>query len=72
MFDWDSNVLLGGENLIINYPKLTVIHGYEHTVSLFFDDFSKIPILNQIIIAHKAVYNLFGSGIYHKPHYIFK
>ena len=28
--------------------------------------------MNQIIKARKAMYNLFGSGIYHKPHYIFK
>ena len=25
-----------------------------------------------MIRAHKAIYNLFGSGIYHKPHSIFK
>ena len=25
-----------------------------------------------MITAHKAIYNLFGSGIYHKHHYIFK
>ena len=25
-----------------------------------------------MISAHKAIYNLFGSGIYHKPYYIFK
>ena len=25
-----------------------------------------------MITAHKAIYNLFGSGVYHKPHYIFK
>ena len=25
-----------------------------------------------MITAHKAIYNLFGSGIYHKPHSIFK
>ena len=45
---------------------------FEHTVSLFFNDVSKIPIVNQMITAHKAIYNLFGSGIYHKPHSIFK
>ena len=43
----------------------------EHTVSLFFIDFSKIAIVDQIIKAHKEIYNLFGYGIYHKPHYIF-
>ena len=25
-----------------------------------------------MITAHKAIYKLFGSGIYHKHHYIFK
>ena len=28
--------------------------------------------MNQIITAHKAIYNLFGSGIYHEHHYILK
>ena len=44
----------------------------EHTFSLFFNNISKIPVFNQMITAHKAIYNLFGSGIYHKPHSIFK
>ena len=25
-----------------------------------------------MISAHKMIYNIFGSGIYHKPHSIFK
>ena len=48
------------------------MRGVEHTVSLFFDDVSKIPVTNQMIADHKAIYNLFGSGIYHKPHSRFK
>ena len=44
----------------------------EHTVSLVYNDVSKIPVVNQMITAHKAIYSLFGSGIYHKPHSIFK
>ena len=28
--------------------------------------------MNQIITVHWAIYNLFGSGIYIKPHFIFK
>ena len=48
------------------------MRGVEHTVSLFFNDVSKIPVFNQMITAHKAIYNLFSSGIYHKPHSIFK
>ena len=53
-------------------PKLTVVRGVEHTVFLFFNNFFKILIVNQTIIDHKAIHNLFGSGIYHKTHSIFK
>ena len=56
----------------MHYPKVTVIRGVEHTVSLFFNDVSNIRIVNQMISAHKIIYNIFGSGIYHKPHSIFK
>ena len=72
MFDGASNVQLAGRILKVHYPKLTVMRGVEHTVQLFFNDVSKIPIVNQMISAHKMIYNIFGSGIYHKPHYIFK
>ena len=48
------------------------MRGVEQTVSLFLSDVSKIPVVNQIITAHKAIYNLFGSGIYQKPHSILK
>ena len=72
MFDGASNVQLAGELLKIHYPKITVIRGVEHTVSLFFINFSKIPAVNQMITDHKAIYNFFGSGIYHKPHSILK
>ena len=72
MFDEASNVHLSGELLKIHYPKVLVMRGVEHTVSLFFNDVSKIPVVNQMITAHYSIYNLFGSGIYHKPHSIFK
>ena len=72
MFDGDSNVQLTGELLKIHYPNISVMRGVEHTVSLFFNYVSKISVMNKIIRAHKEIYNLFGSGIYHKPHYIFK
>ena len=38
MFYGASNVKLGGRVLKVNYPKLTVIRGVEHTMSLFFND----------------------------------
>ena len=43
-----------------------------NTLFTFFNDVSKIPVVNHIITAHMAKYNLFGFGIYHKPHYTFK
>ena len=48
------------------------MHGVEHTVSLFLNDVFKIPVVNKMITSHKKIYNLFGSGIYHKPHSILK
>ena len=72
MFDGASNAQIAGELLKIHYPMITVMRRVEHTLSLFFNDVSKFPIINQTITAHKAIYNLFGSGIYHKTHSIFK
>ena len=72
MFDVASNVKLGGELIKIHYPKLTVINVVEHTVSLFFNDVSKITIVDKMIIANNAIQNCFGCGINNKPHYIFK
>ena len=72
MFDGASNVQLGGNVLKVHHPKLTFMRGVEHTVFLFFNDVSKIPIVNQMISAHRMIYNIFGFGIYHKPHSIFK
>ena len=72
MFDGASNLQLGGEILKIIYPKVSVMRGVEHTVSLFLNDVSEIPVVNQMIIYHKAIYNLFGSDVYHKPHSMFK
>ena len=55
MFDGDSNVQLAGRLLKVNYPNLTVMRGVERTVSLFFNDVSKIPIVNQRISSHKTI-----------------
>ena len=72
MFCGALNVQLAGRPLKVYYPKLTFMRGVQHTVSLFFNDASKIPIVHQMISARKMMNNIFGSGIYHKPHSIFK
>ena len=71
MFDGASNVQLAGELLKIHCSNITVMRGVKHTVPLFFNDVSKIPVVNQMITAHKEIYNLFGSGIYHKHHILY-
>ena len=71
MFDRAFNVQLVGRLLKVHYTKVTVMRGVEHTVSLFSNDVSKITIVHQMISAHKIIYDIFCSGIYHKPHYVF-
>ena len=56
MFGGYLNLQLGGDILKIHYPKLNVMRGVERNVYLLFNDVSKIPILNQIIISLKAIY----------------
>ena len=72
MFNGAYNVQLGGELLRIQYTNIAFMRGVDHTVSLFFNDVSNISDLKQIIKAHKAIYNLFGSGIYNKFYSISK
>ena len=61
-----ANVQLDGELLKIYSPKLTAMRGVESAASLFINYVSKISIVYQIILGHKAIYNPFGSGFYHK------
>ena len=70
MFDRASNVQLGGKLMKVHDPKLTVMHGVEQKVSLFFNDMFKIPIVNQMIVSQKVIYNIFGSCMYQKPYFI--
>ena len=72
MCDEAFNVQLSGRLLKVHYPKLTVMLAVGHTVLLFFKYVPNITIVNQTISFHKIIYNIFGSGIHHKPHSIFK
>ena len=72
LFDGAFNVQLAGRLFKVHYPNFTVMRGVEHTVSLFFNDVSKISIVHKIISSQNMMYNILGSSIYHKPHYIFK
>ena len=61
---------LRGNILKIKYPKVTVLRGVKHNVSLLFNDVLKIPIVNQIIRYHKEIYNLVQYIIYNNSQYI--
>ena len=63
IFERYLNVQLGGKLLKVHYPTFAVILGVENTLSLLFNDESKIPIVCQIIADHKIMYNIFGSVI---------
>ena len=55
MFYGASNIQLTGELLKINYPIFSVMRGFEHTVSLYFNDVYKTPVANQMITAHEEI-----------------
>jgi hypothetical protein len=72
LFDGASNVQNAGKLVYITYPPITVVHGAEHVVSLFFKDiFTKMPLFQCLSQFSKLCRNIFGSTC-HGPHAIFK
>ena len=70
-FDGAASVQKPGKILAVKFPSITVLHGAEHVVSLFFSDIAKrIPTISQMISIYKKMYSVFGSGSYHSPHAI--
>ena len=53
MFNGDLNVQLEVKLLKFNHPNLTLMHGVENTVPLFFNYVSKLPIVHQMVSSHK-------------------
>ena len=58
MFDRALNVQLGGKLLKYHYHTFISMHRVEHNVSLLFNGVFKISMLNQMIAAHKEIYNI--------------
>jgi hypothetical protein len=72
LFDGASNVQNAAKLVSITYPCITVVHGAEHVVSLFFKDiFTKMPVFQCLSQFSKWCRNIFGST-HHGPHAIFK
>ena len=58
IYDGASNVQLGAILLKVHSLTLTVMRGVEHTVSLFFSELFKIPIVSQMISSHNVINTL--------------
>ena len=72
LFDGASNVQKAAKLVSVEYPRITVIHGAEHVVSLFFKDvFTKVQVFKSLSLFSKRCRNVFGSTR-HGPHAIFK
>jgi hypothetical protein len=72
LFDGASNVQNATKLVSITYPHITVVHGAEHVVSLFFKDiFTKMPVFQCLSQFLKWCRNIFGLT-HHGPHSIFK
>ncbi len=72
LFDGASNVQNAAKLVSSTYPRITVVHGAEHVVSLFFKDIStKMPVFQCLSQFLKQCRNIFGSTC-HGPHAMFK
>ena len=71
-FDGASNVQLAGALCKVHFPRITVLHGAEHVVSLFFADVAKLPPIKRLITVYRNIYSIFGSGARHAPYALFK
>ena len=72
LFDGASNVQKAGRVIEAKYPQVSVLHGIEHCISLFFSDVSRLPWSQFVIINYRRVYRVFGSGSMHAPYAIFR
>jgi hypothetical protein len=71
IFDGASNVQKAGSLLEAKFPQISVIHGAEHVISLFYSDVFNLPAFNVLKRINKLIYRYFGSGSMHSPYAIF-
>ena len=71
IFDGASNVQKAGLLLEAKFPHLSVMHGAEHVISLFYSDVFKIREFDLLKRFNRHIYKYFGSGSMHSPYAIF-
>jgi Protein of unknown function (DUF 659) len=72
LFDGASNVQKAGRVIEAKYPQVSVLHGVEHVVSLFFSDVARLPFVRFLIINYRRLFRVFGSGSMHAPYAMFQ
>jgi hypothetical protein len=71
-FDGASNVQKAGKIMQVHYPRVILLHGTEHVVSLFFKDLTNIQVVKHHIVRNRFIYRVFGSGAMHSLHALFQ
>lgn len=71
IFDGASNVQKAGKILEARYPRLSVVHGAEHVLSLFYSDIFKLKEFASIRKLNQMLYRVFGTGSMHSPYATF-
>jgi hypothetical protein len=72
LFDGASNVQKAGRIIEARYPQVSVLHGVEHVVSLFFSDIARLSFIRFLIVNYRRVYRVFGAGAMHAPYAMFR
>jgi Protein of unknown function (DUF 659) len=71
IFDGASNVQKAGSLLEAKFPHVSVIHGAEHVLSLFYSDVFNLPEFELLKKMNRLIYHYFGSGSNHSPYALF-
>ena len=71
IFDGASNVQKAGLLLEAKFPHLSVMHGAEHVISLFYSDVFCLREFELLKKMNRLIYRYFGSGSMHSPYAIF-
>ena len=71
IFNGASNVQKAGLLLEAQFPHLSVIHGAEHVISLFYHDVFRLREFEMLKNFNRLIYRYFGSGSMHSPYAIF-
>ena len=71
IFDGASNVQKAGSLIEAQFPHVSVIHGAEHVISLFYSDVFRMREFDVLKRLNQTIYRYFGSGSMHSFYAMF-